>query len=586
MKVHPINQIYIENTLCKRENVSKSNVKINALKDSAVLNYMNAIGNYNISFCATKEPFYAVDENGNYKKYTGRKEAADDIKTNGSSITQCLSEKRRKAGGYFFFWASQIETTNENGNKIVDTEKLNAKLKKLTDTSTINRGQKAVYAINEKGEFTRYESLRLAAEGVGGSDSNISKCLKGEQSTAYGYGYLYADEVEKVGEDGKITLNRSKIRKKQKQIQEAISAHPIIRPFYAVDKDGNYTKFERNKDASQTLGIFHSAITKCLAGERDTANGYAFVFADEVEEIDENGNTIINIDIPDEIYDQRTPIPVYSIDKNGKKKRFDSIGEAATKLNISRRNIDNCLKGERETVRGYGFLKAEDVEIQMDDEIVLDSLKFNEKFQQVIKNALYVVDKDGHFRRYNSGADAARELGVTEPMVIFCANGIVNSVKGKSVIKASYVEKYDKGRVIFNQSFIKKLADDLAKKVDRPIIAIDTENKKRRYKNKLTASKALGVRSDKIQRCLNGEQKTSGGYKFVYEDVEEKRQRKAGPIYVLDRAGDVHEYESIPAAAKAIGVEVEEIEIFLKKGRTKDKQTTLNGYVFATADDE
>ena len=425
----------------------------------------------------------------------------------------------------------------------------------------------------------------MAAESVGGSDSNISKCLKGEQSTAYGYGYLYADEVEKVDENGEITVNKSKIRKKQKQIKEAISNHPIIRPFYAVDKEGNYQKFERNKDASQTLGIFHSAITNCLAGERDTANGYAFVFADEVEEIDEDGSIIVNIDIPDEIYDQRTPIPVYSIDKNGKKKRFDSIGEAATKLNVSRRNIDNCLKGERSTVRGYAFLRADDVEIKMGEEIVLDSLKFADKFQQVIKNALYVVDKDGHYKRYNSGADAARALGVTEPMVIFCANGVVSSVKGQSVIKASYVEKYEKGRVIYNQSFIKKLSDELAKKVDRPILAIDGENKKRRYKNKLTASKALGVRSDKIQRCLNGEQRTSGGYTFIYEDIEEKRQKSTGPIYALDRAGDVHEYESISAAAKAIGVEKEEIEIFLKKGRTKDKKTTLNGYVFATEDD-
>ena len=147
MQITPIN-INNRNLYFKKNIANFEKKEATGVSSQNVFSYLNAIGKYNISFCASKEPFYAVDENGNYKKYEGRKEAVDDTKIHGSSITQCLSEKRKKAGGYFFFWASQIETTDKNGNTIVDTEKLQKKLAKLTDPSTINRGQKAVYAIN------------------------------------------------------------------------------------------------------------------------------------------------------------------------------------------------------------------------------------------------------------------------------------------------------------------------------------------------------------------------------------------------------------------------------------------------------
>ena len=57
-------------------------------------------------------------------------------------------------------------------------------------------------------------------------------------------------------------------------------------------------------------------------------------------------------------------------------------------------------------------------------------------------------------------------------------------------------------------------------------------------------------------------------------------------VYALDRGGEVHEFKSLDEAAQKLNVDKEEIEIFLRKGTTRDKKTTLNGYVFSTANDE
>ena len=110
MKVHPVNQVYIENTLCKRENGSVSNVRENTLQNNAVLNYMNALSNYNISFQAAKADFYAINQDGTYKKYSDRKVAQEELSLAKSNIAECLQGKRTATHGYGFIYASKIET--------------------------------------------------------------------------------------------------------------------------------------------------------------------------------------------------------------------------------------------------------------------------------------------------------------------------------------------------------------------------------------------------------------------------------------------------------------------------------------------
>lgn len=584
-----INPIYINKFInYNKQNKTNSIMPSYRQNENNVIEFLTMSGNYNIAFCGEKIPFYAIDKNGNYQKFDEKKEAVTQLQINGSSISQCLNGKRNTAGGYMFILASDIERTTPTGKVKIDKKKLEEKINSIKEKSLEDKTKKAVYTIDKDGNYQKYSSIMDAAKATGASDSNINKCLKGTQHTARDFGFLYAEDVERIGSNGEIKISKVKINQKQKEVITALSTKPVIRPFYAINKNGEYQKFERNADATKELGVHHSKITLCLNGKRDTSGGFAFVYADEVESFDENGNLTLNFNVDNEKFDQRTPIPVYAINRNGRIKKFNSIGEAATKLSLPNRNIKSCILGERETVLGYSFISADEVEtVDKNGEIKIDYTKFKEKFQQVIKNAVYVVNGNGNFKRYDSSIEAAKALGVSQSTILFCANGILKGINEKTVVKAKYVESFspELKKIIFNSDLINKFASEAAKLEERPVIAIDKNNKKRKFKNRTEASKALGIKSDKITRCLNGQQKSTGGYTFVYEDIKEKRER-ISTIYALDGAGDVHEYKNIDEAAKALGVESEEILVFLKKGRTKDKQPTLNGYVFATNNDE
>ncbi|MGM9993106.1 MAG: NUMOD1 domain-containing DNA-binding protein [Candidatus Avigastranaerophilus sp.] len=445
----------------------------------------------------------------------------------------------------------------------------------------------SIYAVDKDGNYKKYSSIKAAARELGATDSNISKCLKGKQNTAAGHGFLYASEVEILGKNGNYAVDRRKIEKKRLFVEQVLSSLPVIRPFYAVDSEGNYTKYERNRDAMKDLGISHSCIARCLNGERDTSGGYAFVYADEVETDDGNGNVIVNINIPQEKFGQRTPVPIYSINEKGQLRKYLSVGAAASAVCAPRRNVEACLKNERETAMGYAFVRADELEVKdKKGKVFLNQDIIEEKFRQVVKHAIYVVDAKGVYTRYDSYSKASDELGISEASLLFCANGVQKGVNGYTVIKASYVETLKDGKVVINRDLLKKFAQEAHKLAPRAVVALDENKHRQKFADKKAAAEALGLNLRGIANCLTGKQKTTGGYSFVYEDEIVKRKRKPFMVYALDRGGEVHEFKSLDEAAQKLNVDKEEIEIFLRKGTTRDKKTTLNGYVFSTANDE
>ena len=584
MKVCSINQF---NVYIPQKTYNKYKTIKNEKKFTNHFSCLDAIATYNLSFAGVKKPFYAIDENGTYKKFPGRKEATEDLQINGSSITQCLNGQRNKAGGFVFMWAKDIEYTDSSGNIGVDQSKILNKLEEISLSDPTEKTRKAVYAISADGNFYRYKSLVEAAKAIGGSDTNIAKCLKGKQNLVGNFGFIYADEIETVNSEGVLIINTDLLQSKAEEVKKQIAQRVITRPFYAVDKSGNYFKFERKSEAEASLGILHSSIKKCLDGERDSAKGYMFFYADEVESIDEKGNISLNFQIDKNKFDQRTPIPIYTIDEKGQIKRHQSLSDAARFTGADRRNIDNCLRGERATAAGYAYIRADEIEETNEyGQVFIDETKLQEKFKQVIKNAVYVVDKDGYYQRYNNGKIAAEKLGVTETAVIFCANGVINGIKEHTIVKAAYIETLQDGNVTVNQDLLNKFAKQAQNMDDKAVWCVDRNGKRRRFKNKLIASQELGISVKSILKCLNHEQKTTSGYRFIYEHQGEKKTRKHRIIYAINGKGEVYEYENLKAACEALGVEKDEILTFLRKGRTKDKKTTLNGFVFATSNDE
>lgn len=586
MKICPISQGN-PLTLYKYSVVKTEPKKHICNQNTDIYTFFDKIGLYNISFSGLKNPFYAIDSNGEYKKFPGRKEAADELKINGSSITQCLNGKRNKAGGYVFMWAKDIEYTDNSGATAVDKAKISDKLNQINLSDPTEKTRKPVYAISADGNFHRYKSLTEAAKAIDGSDTNIAKCLKGKQNLVGNYGFIYADEIETVNREGDVIINIDSLQAKAEEVKKQIAQRVIIRPFYAVNKAGNYYKFERKSDAEASLNVLHSSIKKCLDGERDSAKGFLFFYADEVESKDEQGNIILNFNIDKNKFDQRTPIPIYTIDAKGEIKKHPSLADAARYTGADRRNIDNCLSGKRETASGYAYILADELEtINKQGEICLDNSKLLEKFKQVIKNAIYIVDKDGFYKRYNNGKDAAQDLGVSETAVIFSANGVLRGIKGHTIVKAAYIETLQDGEIIVNQDLLKKFAQQAQDLDDKAVWCVDSNGKRRRFRNKLIASQELGISLKSILKCLNHEQKTTAGYRFIYEHQGEKTRRKHRIIYAINGNGEVYEYENLKAACEALGVEKDEILTFLRKGRTKDKKPTLNGFVFATSNDE
>lgn len=53
------------------------------------------------------------------------------------------------------------------------------------------------------------------------------------------------------------------------------------KPVIAKDSLGNETRYSSGREAARELGIHRSGVTYCLSGQRMTAGGYRFRYAEE-----------------------------------------------------------------------------------------------------------------------------------------------------------------------------------------------------------------------------------------------------------------------------------------------------------------
>lgn len=97
-------------------------------------------------------------------------------------------------------------------------------------------------------------------------------------------------------------------------------------------------------------------------------NRYSYPQVNHKDENKQN-NEVSNLEWCDNSYNQtygsmkqkrieqgmRTGTAIYVIDNNGHKKKYHSIKEASSELNVFRSGIYNCLKGKSKTYKGYKF---------------------------------------------------------------------------------------------------------------------------------------------------------------------------------------------------------------------------------------
>ncbi len=587
-----INSCFINRNFSNNYSASYISDNFNRTKNipsDSVLNYLKMSGNYNLAFQGQMEPFYSIDENLNYTRYTSRKQAADDLKTSAPNITRCLKKERCTTGGNYFIWASELEREDENGNKKIDEEVLLEKVNELRERYEQSNSQALpIYTVDEFGNYQRYESAVEAAKATNSVASNITKCLKGKQKTFCRLGAVYASEVEYTDESGNICADLKKLEAKRKEVEAAVGALPDIRPFYAVSRDGGYKKYTRKCDAEKDIGVSHININRCLEGKRYASGGYTFFYADEVETTDSDGNVSVNINISDDMYAHHEHTPMYALNAKGKLRKYSCEADAAKGASVDRRNIYACITGERETAGGIAFIRADELET-VDDmgRTVLDYAKAEDMFKKIIKDAVYIIKPDKTFKRYNNASEAAEELGVNNSLIINCANGLYDRFKEYTALKALYVESYNKGDVTVNYELLEKTAQKLSDKMTpKAFWAIDKNNKRKKYKSIEEASDALGISKKRIRACLSGKQKTTQGLSFKYvEKTPNKRPVKKKALYAMNSAGDVYEFKNAKEAAKALNICEDDIVRFLRTGKTRSGAINLSGYVFSSEND-
>ena len=112
-----------------------------------------------------------------------------------------------------------------------------------------------------------FDTVTEASEYVGCGQQNISNVLIGTNSTACGYHWLYANEVNEE--------NINKVMSKE------YNTHGNSKRIYCVELDKYFNSIT---EASKYIGCGHSSISKALTGKQKTcAKGYHWMYAEDVE---------------------------------------------------------------------------------------------------------------------------------------------------------------------------------------------------------------------------------------------------------------------------------------------------------------
>ena len=427
---------------------------------------------------AKYKPIYAIDKHGNYLKFDSHIKAAKNLGLIAGSIHDVVLGKNNTCGGYAFVDALEIETKDKNGNTVVDTNKV----REIVEDTFY---KKPVYAIDKQGNYTRFENQAKAAHAMGMTRQNVNQTIVGKNNTCGGYLFVNAADIEIKDKEGRVFVDEAKI-------QELIAGPTLPNkrrgPVYAIDKQGNYTRFENQVQAAHALDVSQSYINLAVIGKSTTCKGYFLADADNVETINELGETVINEEkikalIEKKISDienthcGKKPKPVYAIDKDGNYERFESQAQAAHAIGVAQGNINQCILGKLNACKNYIFIDAEEVEFKKEGKAVLDEDKIHELIAQkipylqnpIIKRKpkpVYAIDVNGNYKKYASRKEISESLGISLYTVNAVVSGFQKSSCGMIFVNADKIEKTDKnGRIVVDEEIIKKQTEERFPKI-------------------------------------------------------------------------------------------------------------------------
>lgn len=467
-------------------------------------------------------PIYAIDRKGNYRKFPSKYNAAKVLKINPAHINRILNKELKTSKEYTFVFPDEIENEAQNSEKLVDGSK-------LADVvfSAFEGKSTPIYAVDKNGIYQKFPSAKNAAEVLSLEPANISKCLNGERKRCGNYTFVRADEIETTDTFGDVSIDIDTLQKINLEMRIKDSFVPV----YSVSSNGNCKRFESKKHAADFLGINIGSIGQCLLGYNEVVNGYAFVRAEDVEQITPDGEIKLNYDVLKRKYEAANKNSVYAIYKDGHFEKYITQADAARKLNLKRKKISDCVIGIKNRVHGRVFIKAGDVETFKDGKILLNSQlikKFALELAKPDVKAVYAFDSKGVPMRFSSSKEASKTLSISASCVNNCLSENGRISKGYRFIYAENFEHIDEnGNIVVDYEKIDAISDEI---------------------------------NPKNKRLIN----------------------KYGKIFAIKDV-NVFEYKDVRAAARAFDISMDEMIFMLENGRNRtNRKNTIKGCVFTS----
>ncbi len=352
-------------------------------------------------------------------------------------------------------------------------------------------------------------------------------------------------------------------------------------PVYVIDKDGSCKKFASQKEAAAHLDSYSSDVSQA-ARKGYTIKGKSIVKASEIEQIDKDGNIVVDKDKIKEII-KNSDKRLYAIKYNGEYKECSSQKEAREFIGCDKSNLRALIYGTINTLNGYTVIKASEAET-LDDkgETVIDVEKI-EKIARNIDKRIYIISKEGVYRQCSNQSEAAQIIGTDPSNVSAVLNNRSRTIKGFFVIKASDIETKDKeGRIVTDE---KKLSE-IMKNLDKNIYVFNQYGEYKKFASRKEAAQFIGCNICSIGQVLNGSAKTINGYSIVRaSEVEERNQ--AGTIkvdeekikelskkinrgvYVISQDGTYKKYSTPKETSRALNISAKSIiNVLAHKAKT------------------
>ena len=322
---------------------------------------------------------------------------------------------------------------------------------------------------------------------------------KGYNISLGGEGGNCSEETrKKIGEAHKGKKMSEEARKKMSE------ARKDKIKIYCVELD---MYFNSINEASKIIGCDRSNISVILNGRKKTCGGYHWLYAEDVNQ--ENINRVMSLKAG------KTKIYCVELDQY-----FNSITEASEYINCVNSNISDVLNGRNKTAGGYHWLYAEDVNQENINRVMSEEYNNYGKGKAI---KIYCVELDMYF---NGIAEAGEIIGCHKSNISSVLRGKSKTAGGYHWLYANEVNEENINRIMseeYNKRKKRRKASEESRK------KISEANKKQVYCveldiyfNSITeASEYVGCYVSSISKVLRGENKTCGGYHWLYaEDVE------------------------------------------------------------------